>query len=292
MAALVILVMVVFAPIAPKLVPAAPDTWKEDTIKATEELKLQIESDKVPEEAKQAMRAEVAMNEYNIEHNISKVDGNAWRYLDFSSGVNRLIAIFVVIIAGDIISSEFSWGTIKLLLIRPTSRTKIMYSKYVSVLVMSVLFTLLLFVVTYLVGGLFYGFGGYDQPYAYLNPDGHVQLTPLWKHVVLVYGVYLLQTLIYVTLAFMLSAAFRSSAMAIAIPALLLLVGPELVLFMKESEWVKYTLMANTNVLSHIEGPALFEGTNMAFALGVSAVYFVAFHLIAWFTFTKRDVAA
>ncbi|MGB8953931.1 MAG: ABC transporter permease [Tumebacillaceae bacterium] len=292
MAILMILVMAVFAPIAPHLIPAPEATWKQDTIKANEDIKQLLASNSLPEEAKVALRAELAMNTYNIEHDLPKTQGNAWRYLDFSSGVLLLTTVFVIIIAGDTISSEFSWGTIKLLLIRPTSRSKIMYSKYIAALVMSVLFTLLTFVGTYVIGGLFFGFGGFDQPYAYLNPDGIVQMTTLWKHVVLEYGVNLLQMVMYVTLAIMLSAVFRSSAMAIAIPALLLLSGPQLILFLKKNAWVKYTLMANTNVLSHIEGPTLFQGTTLGFSIGVLAMYFVVFHWIAWYTFNKRDVAA
>ena len=292
MAVLVVLVMVVFAPIAPHLVPATSPTWKQDTIKANEDLQQMIDSTAVPEEAKGALRAELAMNNYNLEHDLPITKGNAWKYLDFASGTFRLIGVFVVIIAGDSISSEFSWGTIKLLLIRPTSRTKIMYSKYIAALVMSVLFTVFLFIVTYIVGGLFFGFGGYDMPYAYLDPAGDTQMTTLWQHDVRVYALNLVQTLMYGTLAFMISAAFRSSAMAIAIPALLLLAGKELVLFLQKNAWMKYMIISNTDLVSHVEGPTVFKDTTLGFALGMLALYFVAFHLIAWYTFNKRDVAA
>ena len=117
-------------------------------------------------------------------------------------------------------------------------------------------------------------------------------MTTLWQHDVRVYALNLVQTLMYGTLAFMISSAFRSSAMAIAIPALLLLAGKELVLFLQKNAWMKYMIISNTDLVSHVEGPTVFKDTTLGFALGMLALYFVAFHLIAWYTFNKRDVAA
>ncbi|CAN7202577.1 ABC transporter permease [Rossellomorea sp. LjRoot5] len=64
-----------------------------------------------------------------------------WEYMRISSNLLMIIQLFTLIIAGDIVSSEFSSGTIKLLLIRPISRVKILLSKYITVLVIATVLT-------------------------------------------------------------------------------------------------------------------------------------------------------
>ncbi|MFD2875395.1 ABC transporter permease [Paenibacillus rhizoplanae] len=43
--------------------------------------------------------------------------------------------------AADSVAGEFTWGTIKLLLIRPWSRSKILLSKYISLVIFSLVST-------------------------------------------------------------------------------------------------------------------------------------------------------
>lgn len=54
-------------------------------------------------------------------------------FVSMSTSLSTLVFIFTVIVAGDSVASEFTWGTIKLLLIRPATRSKVLASKYISV---------------------------------------------------------------------------------------------------------------------------------------------------------------
>lgn len=73
---------------------------------------------------------------YSLENNIPQISNS----YDARSIVDNTYEIFVmitailsIIIAGGIVSSEFSKGTVRLLLIRPVSRVKILLSKLISV---------------------------------------------------------------------------------------------------------------------------------------------------------------
>ena len=88
---------------------------------------------------------EIGKNEYAIEHNIDPNQMTGWEFVEDATGLMTLITIFAAVIAGDIVASEFTWGTIKLLLIRPVSRTKILLSKYVATLLFVVLLCVILF---------------------------------------------------------------------------------------------------------------------------------------------------
>ena len=75
-----------------------------------------------------------------------EADPDMWffSYLE-AEVVLSLVTIFAVIIAADSVAGEFSTGTIKLLLIRPWSRSKILLSKYISLLLFILFFTVSLF---------------------------------------------------------------------------------------------------------------------------------------------------
>lgn len=68
---------------------------------------------------------------------------------DYRSDRFFLNTIFTALVAADSVAGEFTWGTIKLLLIRPWSRSKILLSKYISMVLFSLFSTLLLIVFGY-----------------------------------------------------------------------------------------------------------------------------------------------
>ena len=98
---------------------------------------------------------------------------------------------------------------------------------------------------------------------------------------------------ILATMAFMISAVFRNSSLAIGISLFLLFMGPNVTyLLAMRYDWTKYVLFANTNLLQYETGNAMVEGMTLGFSIAVLAVYYVVFQLLAFFVFSKRDVAA
>ena len=92
------------------------------------------ENKELSEEDKTYFANEIKLNEYYLEQNINPNELSLWNYVDTSSYLIILATILTVIIAADMIAAEFTWGTIKLLLVGPASRTKIMISKYIATL--------------------------------------------------------------------------------------------------------------------------------------------------------------
>jgi ABC-2 type transport system permease protein len=90
----------------------------------------------------------------------------------------------------------------------------------------------------------------------------------------------------------MISIVFRSSALAISISIVFLLIGTSTTQLLTQYSWAKYILFANTDLTQHIEGRPFFEDMTMTFSLIVLLVYFVIFNLLSWGIFKKRDVAA
>ncbi|WP_145453457.1 ABC transporter permease subunit, partial [Staphylococcus epidermidis] len=71
-----------------------------------------------------------------------------------SAGLIPLAGLFVLIIAAGIVANEFSWGTIKVLLVKPYKRWKILLSKYIAVNLFLLLMLILLFVFSGIAGAV------------------------------------------------------------------------------------------------------------------------------------------
>ncbi|MCY9089068.1 ABC transporter permease, partial [Bacillus inaquosorum] len=98
--------------------------------------------------------------------------------------------------------------------------------------------------------------------------------------------------LMIATMAFMLSAVFRNSSLAVGFSIFLLVAGTTATAFIAAKfDWAKYILFANVNLLQYVEGTPLVEGMTMTFSVVMLAVYFVVFLLLAFGIFMKRDIA-
>ena len=200
---------------------------------------------------------------------------------DFAlSSVNLLwiVQVFAVIIAGDIVASEFSWGTIKLLLIRPATRAKILFSKYIAVLFFTWTIMFVLFFSSLLFGLIFFGPGGGG-----LFMFGKVTST---------YCLQFIEILMMVTFAFMISTVFRSSSLSIGLAIFLTFMGKPIVdiLYHFKFEWGKYILFANTDLTPYFSGgDPLFPGMSLGFSLVMLLIYFALFQTLSWLVFMTRD---
>ncbi len=251
-----------------------------------------LKQPKLDKDDRRFYQQQIAINDYHLEQNIRSTDGTLWDGMNGSASMMILITIFTIIIAGDSLAGEFSSGTIKLLLIRPANRVKILVSKYISFLLFSMLLLVILFVISIAVNGILYGFGYMDLPLISMTADGQIvernMVLNLWKTYMLG-GV---STVMYVTMAFMISSAFRSSAMAIGFSIGALFAGNIIMQALQRFDWSKYLLFANTDLNRYLNGSPFQEGMTLSFSIGVLAVYFLVFNLISWLLFTRRDVVA
>ncbi|MDB5052198.1 MAG: family transporter protein [Bacilli bacterium] len=204
-----------------------------------------------------------------------------------------IAALFVaIIIAADSVAGEFSGGTIKLLLIRPASRSKILLSKYISIVVFLVILLILLFVTSILLSGLFFGFKGAAEPFTYIGAGGVSHQISMVSHVFGAYAFESVELLLILTMAFMLSTVFRSSAIAISVSIVALFVGGIIGNIIMPFSWAKYYLFLNTDLSVYMYDKAPIKGMTLSFSIIVLIIYFLIFNVLSWTIFKKRDVAS
>lgn len=210
------------------------------------------------------------------------VDENFIGFLSLSTTLLGVLPFFVIPIAGASVASEFELGTIKFLLIRPARRTKILLSKYVTVLLFCVYFLLYYLVLSIILGSLLFGFNGIADSLSML------------RGISIDYTVCLIEMVMMTSFAFMISAVFRSSSLAGGLTIIVILAAKSLVGLLAHYNvwWGKFLLFSNTDFSQYMNGnEPLFEGTGIFFSIFILCAHLVSFIGFAWFVFIKRDVA-
>ncbi|WP_076571918.1 ABC transporter permease [Salimicrobium salexigens] len=262
--------------------------WKQELQQENQEMKKQIEE---TPSAASFRQDQIKMNEYRIENNIAPNEFTGWKFVQENRMFVSLISLFTIIIAAGSIANEFRWGSIKLLLIRPVSRTKILFSKFITLLLFALMLLVGLFLLSIGLGALLFGLGSWTDPYVFME-SGEVKDTSIMAFSLMQYGFSSVNLLMMVTFAFMISAVFRNSALAIGAAVFLMLSGNSIVTFFADKEWAKYILFANTDLNQFVTGTPLIEDLTMTFSVSVLIVYFLVFLGAAWLVFTKRDVTS
>ncbi|MBB6453217.1 ABC-2 type transport system permease protein [Salirhabdus euzebyi] len=246
-----------------------------------------------PQSMIDSYQRDIAINKYRIEHNLSPhQDYSVWGFVYDASNIIQFAGLFVIIVAAGIVASEFNWGTIKLLLIRPISRGKILVAKYITVILFALLMLIISFAYSSLVGVILFGTPETTAPHLnYYN--GTITEQNMGVHLIILYSLKSINMLMLATMAFMISAVFRNSSLAIGLSIFLMFAGGQLTAMLAQKfEWAKYILFANTELMQYIEGVPLIEGMTLAFSVMVLVVYFIIFQFLAHYVFHKRDVAA
>lgn len=208
---------------------------------------------------------------------------SAWDALDQLSFLYYLVSIYAAVIAADIVAGEFTWGTIKLLLIRPWTRTKVLLSKLLAVLLFTLAMSAVFFAVALAVSFLIFP----NEPSQYLgaSPLSRILESLLYSYIDL---------LVIAAFSFMLSTVFRSSGIAIGLSLFILFAGNIFTLLFHPSRyaWAKYLLFTNMDLGQYRGGQVGPAGMTLGFSITVLAVYVLLFLAVAWLVFKKRDVAA
>lgn len=214
-----------------------------------------------------------------------------WTVFLTSTSLVTVVALLAIVIAGGIVSSEFSQGTVKFLLINPVKRWKILMSKYFTVITVGYIMLCILFVVMIPITGLMLGFDGFSTPYIYVS-GGDVKEMPTLLYAAEQYLMKSVEMVVMSTLAFAISSLVRSTALAIGVSVFTMCIGSTVTKLLGQlgQDWARFLVFANTDLASISKGYSIFAQHSLTFAVGVLIAHMVVFLLTAWDGFTKRSV--
>ncbi len=236
------------------------------------------------------------INRYIIENNVDINKGNDIRGIlrNFFSEYGLFIIVMVIMIAGTIVSEEFSKGTIKLLLVKPYPRYKILMSKWITVMIMILFSIVALIVMELIVGGIIFGYDSLSVPVLHYNFDTQsLEAISVFADLGLQTITQLPKVILLAMLAFSFSTLFTNSAVAIAIPLLGYMsadVINNLVVNFKV-DFMRFFVSLNWDFGQYLYGnlPKL-EGLTLWFSAIICILYFVAMIIPTFITFKKRNI--
>ena len=311
---IILLVAIIASGIIFKLVFPQPDDWKADLEQQAVENRAiadsyksgmddtsgtYVMSDSNTEQIIQYYLEQADSYQYAVDHNIPINKITAWSFASTFEFIVNLVFIFMIVAAAESVASEYSSGNIRYLLIKPKSRWKLLTGKFLSLILSAVFFLLVTFVLTVVMGLIFYGFDGV-QGITLAVENGRIVERSLVGDLLLTYLAEFIKLLVVISLAMMISVLMKSGILSILLSIGVVFSGYILTSILSalkalvnisSIEWIKYTPFPNLNLAQYLpSGSPAFPGMTLAFSAIVLLVYFILFNTVSYTVFSKRDV--
>ena len=236
------------------------------------------------------------ISKYIIENHVDVEKANDLRGIltRFFNEFGLFIIVIIVMIAGTIVSEEFNKGTIKLLLIKPYNRNKILLSKFITVLIITIFAIIVILGMELIVGGIVFGFESLQTPVIVYNFDTNmIQEINIFTYVGTQVIMVLPSVILLATLSFALSTIFTNSPVAIALP-LLGYMGVTVInqlAVQYNIEILKYFVTLNWDFTQYLYGGMpLMQGLTPIFSAIICIAYFLIMTIPTFIIFKKKNI--
>lgn len=291
----------------------SPDNWRDRANNQIEEYQSYIEG--ADEASKIYYQKEIEKIQIHLDENIPLDDA----YMN--SGINYYIrnitmvatgflAFGLILFCGDSVSNEYNPATLKFLLIQPVSRIKVLFSKYIVMLLSSLGLIMLTQFFFFLGVSLVKGFGNFARPmlvdtkYEFILKNGnkvlneitgsghYIDLSSYLIRALLLQGLYIV---VMVTFIFMVSTLVKSGIVSLTINISALL-GANIIYNLSTTyrQFSPFIFIHYSNIESIISGDVIAQTKNLMFTYEtitiVSIISILVFMGIALTVFKKRDI--
>ncbi|MFA9397176.1 MAG: ABC transporter permease subunit [Clostridiaceae bacterium] len=266
---------------------------------------------------KSNLNQEKQLYQYMLDNNIDPRESTELNAFSYSKSMFMILgSLFlvagVIVFAADMVSGEFTPPTMKFLLTQPVSRAKVLLSKYISLLITSVLSILSIEIISFVIMGFIFGFGSSNYPlitgqkYQFDMTkvvDGqHPLVEVAGSSHIISQGQYTLRLFLFqilfiiacVSFAFMISTILKSSMISMGIGIVSVIVFNIIVAIPYANKIAPFLFT------TYGSGEAIFSGQNAAymqipymttsFGVIMLIVWSAVCYLIAHFVFVKKDI--
>jgi len=277
-----------------------PRDWRAETQRRIVEMENQLRSRQLPDSYRRWMTYETTRLQYSLDHGFdpNELTGPFFSRHFIVASSFLLLPLLVTLFASDLVSSELAEGTIKVLLTRPVRREKVLASKTLALFACVTLTVALAALVSYLFGGMAFGFRGWGAPtLTGFRPSASgldvsaVRQVPLWQDAVRVYGLGWFAAIVVGAISLLLSILFRTTAAAMGTMLAVLIAGTILPRFATGWDFAKYLFPTNLPLPDYYSGtPPPIAGMTLGFSVENLALWGAAALISAFIVFTRRDV--
>ncbi len=185
---------------------------------------------------------------------------NAFDYMFFTLEIaSVLIIAFTVVLGAGMIAKEYSEGTIKLLVMRPFRRNKIIFAKILATMFLAFIFVIVSTIITLITGCIIYGI---SFPAMLVIFNSSVAFTlPIWLVFIIYLASLMIKIWIFALLAIAISTIFKSYIAAVCISAGIYILNIILTFVSSGANWLKFNVFANLDIFKYFGGSFIAKGT-------------------------------
>lgn len=236
---------------------------------------------------------------YAIEHNINyNKEGTKSAFNDSIQNNTVFLSIIIVIIAGGIVANEFQKGTIRLLVIRPNKRWKILLSKFLAIISIIIVLALTTYIASFVINGLLFGFEDYFISDLAVKGGSVVEVSYILNSFVKL-GILLIPIIFVGLIAFSLSTISKNTALSVGI-SIFLLVGYSLIIMMMVLIGISFIDLTFLPYLEYVQFTDPLSLVNSCYSYDiyytfkqaniVLLIWAILIYVLTNYIFIKRDI--
>lgn len=244
----------------------------------------------------ESLKLELLEYEYIIDNNIDASNdyGLVFQFENFVLNYCTFIIMFAIFIAGTILSNEFTSGTIKGLLTTPYNRTKVLISKFITVIVATLLFSLTLLLFQIILGAIFFEISDFSVPILTYNLNANALVAENIIFYTFKQLIVFMPTVIFLALiAYVVTILFANSGIVIALTFIAYLFSEllnSLAINFEIEAW-KYFITINWDFTAYMYGGTnSFDSITLGFSFLIYLIYFICISFIGIKIFTKKNI--
>jgi len=240
--------------------------------------------------------SEASVNKYEIENQKVTNKPNTLNYnlRTIVEDYEIFLVIIILMVASTMICEEFHTGTIKMLLIKPYSRVKILLSKYFASIAILIFSVLILILIQLLAGGIFLGFDSFFEPVIVY----HYRTSMISNYHVFIYMLIRIFAklplfIMLLTICFAIGIILTNSIAAVTIPLTIYMFSSSIqqLAIQYQLKWTRYLIGINWNFEDYLFGRiSEFPYINFKFSLFVYFVYLIGILGLTTFSFQKKNI--
>jgi len=268
--------------------------WKEDlqiqiAIDSQEILTLKVEG--APESYLSMVQNEIQLNQYHLEKNMSPYQYGVWNFIQGNSFLFLLIMIFSIVISSDAVSREYSTGTIKLLVIRPFSRWKILLSKYIAVTFFSTVMIFIYLFSSFIIGLVFFGeINSYNLEIPTIGDEDNIITYTIGSSLIKSIVLQFIQLMMFITISFVISTIFKNSTIALSVSLASFFGGSIIANLGEKFILLKYTLFTHLNITKFANTENLLYSSAFRESIIVLGIYWTVMMAFSIIVFQRKDI--
>lgn len=236
------------------------------------------------------------VNEYILKYkqNINKENSVNYLLRTISEDYEVFLVLLILIVSSTIICEEFQKGTIKLLLIKPYSRGKILLSKFFTCCIVLVICIMILILVQLLLGIFLFGASSLKIPViVYHLSKRRVISYSIWHYMLIRIMVRFPFFIMLLVISFTLSVFFTSTVLSISIPMFLYIFDSTIrnLEIQYHLKWIRYMINTNWHFEDYLFGNiSKNTNINLEFSVIIWMGYFVVLTSITVWYFKRKNI--